>query len=119
MIAFLEALDLRDITLLCQDWGGLIGLRLVAGDAAALRAGDGGQHLPADRRFERSPEAFLAVARVLSQGADVPGRRRSSSRGCTTPLSPAVHAAYDAPFPDERTRPARAQFPRAGAGHAR
>ena len=28
--AVIEALDLRDITLVCQDWGGLIGLRLVA-----------------------------------------------------------------------------------------
>ena len=30
MSQWLEALDLRDITLVCQDWGGLIGLRLVA-----------------------------------------------------------------------------------------
>jgi haloalkane dehalogenase len=30
MNAFIEALDLRDITLVCQDWGGLIGLRCVA-----------------------------------------------------------------------------------------
>src|SRR5262249_22696391 len=30
MAAFLASLDLRDVTLLCQDWGGLIGLRLVA-----------------------------------------------------------------------------------------
>ena len=30
MSAWLEALDLRDINLFCQDWGGLIGLRLVA-----------------------------------------------------------------------------------------
>ena len=30
MSGWLEALDLRDITLFCQDWGGLIGLRLVA-----------------------------------------------------------------------------------------
>src|SRR5690606_37868502 len=30
MEAWIEALDLRGITLVCQDWGGLIGLRLVA-----------------------------------------------------------------------------------------
>ncbi len=30
MSAWLEQLDLRDLTLFCQDWGGLIGLRLVA-----------------------------------------------------------------------------------------
>jgi haloalkane dehalogenase len=28
--AFLESLDLRGITLICQDWGGLVGLRVVA-----------------------------------------------------------------------------------------
>jgi haloalkane dehalogenase len=28
--AWLEAVDLRDVTLVCQDWGGLIGLRVVA-----------------------------------------------------------------------------------------
>ena len=30
MSAWLLAMDLQDITLFCQDWGGLIGLRLVA-----------------------------------------------------------------------------------------
>src|SRR2546425_13188231 len=30
MTAWLEAVDLSNITLVCQDWGGLIGLRLVA-----------------------------------------------------------------------------------------
>src|SRR5258705_1540923 len=28
--AFVQALDLRAITLVCQDWGGLVGLRVVA-----------------------------------------------------------------------------------------
>src|SRR5689334_11788731 len=32
MAGFLDAIDLRDVTLFCQDWGGLIGLRLVAED---------------------------------------------------------------------------------------
>src|SRR5665647_1226253 len=31
---FLDRLALRDLTLFCQDWGGLIGLRLVAEDPA-------------------------------------------------------------------------------------
>src|SRR4029077_4377880 len=30
MRAVVEGLDLRAVTLVCQDWGGLIGLRLVA-----------------------------------------------------------------------------------------
>ena len=37
MSAWLVANDLRDITLFCQDWGGLIGLRLVAAFPSVLR----------------------------------------------------------------------------------
>ena len=94
-----EQLDLRDITLVCQDWGGLIGLRLVAehGDrfAAVVAANTGlptGDHAMPDVwwRFrdwvaaaEELPISFLVNA------------------GCATDLSPEVLAAYDAPFPDE------------------
>ena len=47
--SFVEALDLRGITLICQDWGGLVGLRVVAepGGAAALSALLAGAYVPA------------------------------------------------------------------------
>ena len=44
-----DQLDLSGVTLVCQDWGGLIGLRLVA-EHPALRPGGGGQHLAPHRR---------------------------------------------------------------------
>ena len=48
--ASIEALDLRRITLICQDWGGLIGAADRRRDARALRARRRREHLPADGR---------------------------------------------------------------------
>ncbi|MDQ1686340.1 MAG: haloalkane dehalogenase [Frankiaceae bacterium] len=97
--ALFDVLDLRDVTLLGQDWGGLIGLRLLAENpdrfARAVAANTG---LP-DGRHEM-PEiwhqfrAAVASAPTLDIG-------RFVGSGCLVPLEPAVVAAYDAPFPDE------------------
>lgn len=94
-----DHLDLRDVTFFGQDWGGLIGLRVVAGAPdrfARLAVGNTG--LPTGHG---SPtEAFLAwqeFARTTEHfpvGAIING-------GCTTTLPPEVIAAYDAPFPDD------------------
>jgi haloalkane dehalogenase len=94
-----DVLDLRAVTLVGQDWGGLIGLRLVAehqdrfgGVVAAntaLPTGDG--DMPEEwwrfrRAVERAPE--LDIGRFVQSG-------------CRTVLPPEVLAAYDAPFPGE------------------
>ncbi|TMD97943.1 MAG: alpha/beta fold hydrolase [Chloroflexi bacterium] len=109
MHATVEALDLRDITLVCQDWGGLIGLRLVAEmpDRFArvvaantfLPTGDRdpGPAFHAWRRFSQETPRFHA-------GGIVKG-------GCVSDLSPEVIAAYDAPFPDDRYMAGARQFP--------
>ncbi len=94
----LDVLDLHDITLVGQDWGGLIGLRLVAEHpdrfARVVAANTGlptGEHdMPQDwwqfrRAVERAPA--LDVGRLVSAG-------------CRRPLRPGAAAAYDAPFPD-------------------
>lgn len=108
-VAFVEALDLRDITLLCQDWGGLIGLRLVAAMPQRFaRVMAANTFLPTGD--SRMPEAFLQwreyarTTPVFPAGAIV-------ARGCTTPLAPAVQAAYDAPFPDESYKAGARAFP--------
>jgi haloalkane dehalogenase len=97
--ALLGVLDLRDITLLGQDWGGLIGLRLVAENpdrfARVVAANTG---LP-DGNHEMPPvwhqfKAAVANAPVLDIG-------RFVAAGCRQPLADEVVAAYDAPFPDE------------------
>ena len=107
--AWLTALDLKRITLFCQDWGGLIGLRLVA----------------------RFPEKFAGVV-AANTGLPVGGRKAPLpfriwlafsqyvprlpigwliSKGTVRGLTAAEKAAYDAPFPDESYKQGARQFP--------
>jgi haloalkane dehalogenase len=98
--ALLDQLDLRDVTFVGQDWGALIGLRLVAEHPdrfARVVIANGG--LPTGDR--PVTEAFLAWRRFSQESPDFQ-IGRVVGNGCTTPLPPAVGAAYDAPFPDER-----------------
>ena len=109
MRAFVEALDLRDTTLFCQDWGGLIGLRLAAEHPdrfARIVAANTG--LPTG---DRPPnEAFLRWQRYSQEtpefhiGGIVKG-------GCATDLPSEVIAAYDAPFPDDSYKVGARVFP--------
>ena len=106
---FLTALNLQNITLVCQDWGGLLGLRLVA------------EH---SERFAR----VLAANTMLPTGDHPPGQafmqwRQYSQQienlpvagiiqnGTVARLDAATLAAYDAPFPDERYKAGARQFP--------
>jgi haloalkane dehalogenase len=107
--ALFDALDLRDITLVGQDWGGLIGLRLV------------GEH---PERFAR----VVAANTFLPTGDRPPGKafenwRRFSQEvedfdvgvivgmGSTSEFTPEVTAAYNAPFPDDSYKAGARQFP--------
>jgi len=102
-------LNLKDITLVCQDWGGLLGLRLVAEHAdlfarvlAANTMLPTGDHAASDaflnwQTFSQQVEVF-PVSGII-KGATV------------SPLSPEVMAAYDAPFPDETFKAGVRQFP--------
>ena len=97
--ALVEALDLRDATLVCQDWGGLIGLRVVAeiGDRfAAIVAANTG--LPTGDHA--MPEVWWTFRNWVAEAPELPIGFLVDA-GCTTELAPAVQAAYDAPFPDE------------------
>ena len=51
MQAWLDQVDLKRITFVGQDWGGLIGLRLVANHPERFRPGGRGQHRPSHRRW--------------------------------------------------------------------
>ncbi|HEY0756219.1 MAG TPA: haloalkane dehalogenase [Ktedonobacteraceae bacterium] len=105
----LEALDLRRITLVCQDWGGLLGLRLAAEleDRFArivaantfLPTGD----IPPGKAFLRWQRASQTMP-VFQAGAIV-------QSGCVSKLAPEIVSAYDAPFPDERYLAGARQFP--------
>ncbi len=107
--AALADLDLRDITLVGQDWGSLIGLRVAAEDPdrfdrivvanGGLPTGQG--RIPLAFRLWRSFARYspwFPIGRIVAAGT----RRR---------LSADERAAYDAPFPDERYKQGARAFP--------
>jgi haloalkane dehalogenase len=102
-------LDLTDVTLVCQDWGGLLGLRLVGEHpdrfARVVVANSflptGGSNL-GDAFF--SWQRFSQAVETFPTGMIVNG-------GCATDLAADVIAAYDAPFPDETFKEGARQFP--------
>lgn len=95
----LRALDLRRVTLLGQDWGGLIGLRLVAAEperfAAVVAANTG---LPTGDH--PLPDVWWRFREWVA-GADELPVSFLVNAGCATELTDGVLRAYDAPFPDE------------------
>ncbi|MBI2796805.1 MAG: haloalkane dehalogenase [Gemmatimonadetes bacterium] len=109
MSDWLVANDLREVTLVCQDWGSLIGLRLVAampGRFARVVVANGG--LPDGlMRPSLALKAWIAFARhspVFPIGKIVRG-------GCKDGLTPAEVAAYDAPFPADEYKAGARAFP--------
>jgi haloalkane dehalogenase len=92
-------LDLRGLTLVGQDWGGLIGLRLVAEHpdrfARVVAANTG---LPTGD--QPMPAAWLQFREVVRTAPALSVPRLVQS-GCQTTLPDAVRSAYAAPFPDE------------------
>jgi len=107
LLAFVERLDLRDVTLVCQDWGGLLGLTLPMQApqryrqllvmnttlAVGTRPTDG--FLQWRDYSNRTPD--LAVGRMLARGKP--------------DMTAAEAAAYDAPFPDASYKAALRAFP--------
>ncbi len=109
MAALIEALDLRNITLLCQDWGGLIGLRLVAEHPERFaRVVAANTFLPTGD--QRPPDAFFAWQQ-FSQGVPEFPAGKIVSMACARGLADEQVAAYDAPFPDESYKAGARQFP--------
>lgn len=104
-----DELDLQDITLVCQDWGGLIGLRLVAEHPARFaRVVTANTFLPTGDRD--LGEGFRGW-RDFSQAVETFPTGMIVNGGCTTDLASEVIAAYDAPFPDETFKEGARQFP--------
>jgi len=109
MSAWLTHLDLTGLTLFCQDWGGLIGLRLVArfperfdrviAANTGLPAGGGKAPLPFKLWL-----AFSQYVPRLPIGWLI-------GKGTVRGLSDAEKRAYDAPFPSESYKAGARQFP--------
>jgi len=106
---FLDAIAVPDLTLVCQDWGGLLGLRLVGEEPARFaRVVAANTFLPTGDA--KLPDAFFAW-RTFSQTVPELPVGRIVSGGCVRPVTPEVIAAYDAPFPDESYKAGARQFP--------
>lgn len=108
MSQWITSLDLTDVTLFCQDWGGLIGLRLVAAYperfAGVVVANTG---MPVGAGMTEGFKAWLEFSQGIPQmpiGALLNG-------GSVRNLSGDEIAAYDAPFPDESYKEGARQFP--------
>ena len=107
--ALFDTLGLRDVNLVCQDWGGIIGLRLVAelperfASVVAANTGMPVGDTPVSEDLRKWPE----IARTMTEFPV----GRMISMGCTGGLTDAETAAYDAPFPDESYKAAAKSFP--------
>lgn len=105
----LDGLSLPAATLFCQDWGGLLGLRLAGEEPERfarivacntfLPTGD----LPLPPAFF-AWQQFSQTLPTMPVGAII-------ARGCSRPMSPQSIAAYDAPFPDPSYQAGARQFP--------
>ena len=109
MRQFIESLDLNDITLFCQDWGSLIGLRVAAENEhrfARIALGNGG--LPTgDQDMPKAFKIWKAFA-LFSPWFPI---GRIIQKATITDLPDEVVAAYDAPFPSAAYKAAARAFP--------
>ncbi|MGI9234705.1 MAG: haloalkane dehalogenase [Woeseiaceae bacterium] len=109
MREFIDTLDLEDITLFCQDWGSLIGLRVAAENEprfARIALGNGG--LPTGD--QEMPKAF-AIWRAFARFSPWFPIGKIVQKGTVTDLPDEVVAAYDAPFPSAHYKAGARAFP--------
>jgi len=107
--AFIDQLDLKNITLVCQDWGSLLGLRLAAENDSRFKAivvgngmlPTGEQNLPAAFKLWRAfalHSPWFPISRIVEFGSF---KRFSKDE----------RQAYDAPFPSAKYKAGARAFP--------
>lgn len=107
LLSFIERLDLKNITLVCQDWGGILSLssgpdigdrlaRLIVMNTALPVGESAGPGFAAWKSYNRS-QPNLDVAALMKRGTDV--------------LSDNEAAAYGAPFPNQDFKAGVRRFP--------
>lgn len=106
---WLRTQELENITLICQDWGSLIGLRLVAEHSDLFKrvvVANGG--LPTGDH--EMPREFTVWQRYSQRSADL-AIRRVIQQGTATELDEGTLQAYEAPFPDASYKAGARIFP--------
>ena len=110
MLAFIEKMDITNITLVCQDWGSMIGLRLAAENSSRFKAivvGNG--MLPTGD--QKMPGAFSIWKNFALHSPWFP-IARIVEFGSFKSLSKDERRAYDAPFPTSKHKIGTRAFPR-------
>ena len=110
MRQFIEALDLNNITLFCQDWGSLIGLRVAAENESRfdrIALGNGG--LPTG---DHEPPRVFRIWRAFARWSPWFPIGRIIQKATVSDLSNDVVAAYDAPFPSAKFKAGTRAFPK-------
>lgn len=107
--ALLDILNPSPLFLLCQDWGGLIGLR-IAGEQPERFDGIIAANTFLPTGDQKLPDAFFQW-REFSQSVPQFPVGQIVSMGCARPLSPETLAAYNAPFVDESFKEGARAFP--------
>ncbi len=109
MTTFIDALGIDDLTLFCQDWGSLIGLRIVGLEPERFaRVVVGNGFLPAE---SIKPPVAFHVWRAFARWSPVFPIGRIVDVGTSRSLSKAERAAYDAPFPSAKHLAGARAFP--------
>jgi haloalkane dehalogenase len=109
ILRLVEALDLRSLTVVVQDWGGPIGLRLAVEQPdrverlVIMNTGVGGGRAPSDTWLR-----FREVVRARGGDLDI---SRLVAAGCARGLAPEAAAGYDAPFPTGESKAGALAFP--------
>ena len=108
MSQWIEGINLKNITLFCQDWGGLIGLRLAAKyDERFKRIVAANTGLPTGKAQLNSGFLVFKEFMNIKENLHVAGQVRNGTNG----LDQSVLDAYNAPFPDESYKQGVRQFP--------
>ena len=114
LLSFVEQLDLCNVMLVCQDWGGILGLTLPMSMSMPMP-------MPTPERFTR----LLVMNTGLGTGHITEGFRQWRTYSNSQPdmavgkllrrgkpdMTVAEAAGYDAPFPDARYKAALRAFP--------
>jgi len=109
MQTWLKKLNLQQVTLVCQNWGGLIGLRLLSQDTDQFsRVVAANTGLPTGEG--QMPDAFLQWRKFSIEVPDF-DVGAIIAMGCEAPLAEDVIAAYNAPFPDDTYKEGARIFP--------
>ena len=109
MERFLLDLDLQKITLFCQDWGGLIGLRLVAAHPDRFaRVVASNTFLPTG---DAKPSEAFYQWRAYSQRYPDLNAGKVIRGACVRPVAQSAIDAYNAPYPDASHKAGMLEFP--------